>query len=216
MRWDEVPDWANIIAQSLLEAIKARDPYTYGHCGRVGRYARLLAKAAGLSEADQKMIELSGLFHDLGKLGIPDRILLKPGRLTLEEEELMRTHPIKSAEILEPLTAIPFFKGLIPGVRYHHERIDGLGYPYGIQGEDIPLSARIVLIVDTFDAMTTTRPYRKGRGVDFAYKELRQFSGRQFDSQLVDIFLKSHPHWGEMEKEISEEFVAALSKIRIA
>ena len=207
MAWDQIPLWAEQVARALLEALKARDPYTYGHCSRVARNASLLAKAAGLSETDQKIIEFSSLFHDLGKIGIPDQILLKPGRLTHEEELIMKAHPIKSVEIIQPLTQNAFFKSTVPGIRYHHERIDGRGYPDGIQGSDIPLPARIILIADTFDAMTTTRPYRKGRGNEFAYRELKQFSGRQFDDQLVDIFIKAHPKWGLLDEEISEEFI---------
>jgi HD-GYP domain-containing protein (c-di-GMP phosphodiesterase class II) len=209
MAGDDIPSWAMDVSTTLLQALKERDPYTYGHCRRVARNARLLAKAAGLDEHQQKIIEFSSLFHDLGKIGIPDSILLKPGRLTESEEAIMRAHPIKSVEILRPLSQVSFFRSTLPGVRHHHERIDGAGYPDGIKGENIPLTARILLIADTFDAMTTTRPYRKGLNFDFAYKELKQFSGRQFDPQLVQIFLKAHPKWGALETDITEEFVAA-------
>jgi HD-GYP domain-containing protein (c-di-GMP phosphodiesterase class II) len=209
MAWDDIPDWAEKLTMTLLQALRERDPYTYGHCRRVARNASLLAKAAGLNEYEQKIVEYSSIFHDLGKLGIPDKILLKSGRLTQEEETIMRLHPLKSVDILEPLTSIPFFAALIPGIRHHHERMDGLGYPDGVSGDEIPLAARIILVADTFDAMTTTRPYRKGRNIDFAYKELKQFSGRQFDPQLVKIFTKAHPTWEDFEKEISEEFIAA-------
>lgn len=209
MPWGDIPDWATFLANSLLQALRERDPYTYGHCRRVARNALLLAQAAGLNEYDQKIVEYSSIFHDLGKLGIPDRILLKPGRLNDEEELIIKTHPVKSVEILEPVSHVPFFRALLPGIRHHHERMDGQGYPDGVQGDDIPLSARIILIADTFDAMTTTRPYRKGKGYEYAYKELNQFSGRQFDPQLVKIFIKAHPKWGEIEEEITEEFVAA-------
>lgn len=208
----DIPHWAKLVAQSLLSALKERDPYTYGHCRRVARFARLLAKAAGLNEEEQQIIEYASMFHDLGKMGIPDQILLKPGRLTPKEEEIMREHPIKSTEIIQPLTEVSFFKNMVPGIRHHHERMDGEGYPDRIKGEQIPLSARIILIADTFDAMTTTRPYRKGSGSEYAYKELKQFSGRQFDPQLVQIFLKAHPKWGPIEEEITEEFVAAHFK----
>jgi len=209
MAWDDIPDWAETVSNALLQALRERDPYTYGHCRRVARNASLLAKAAGLNVYDRKVVEFSSIFHDLGKIGIPDRVLLKSGPLTMEEEKIMRIHPIKSVEILEPLSNLPFFRDLIPGIRHHHERMDGLGYPDGVKGDEIPLSARIILVADTFDAMTTTRPYRKGRAHDHAYKELKQFSGRQFDAQLVKIFLKAHPTWGDIEEDISEEFVAA-------
>ncbi len=211
--WDQsqsqLPDWAQLTAQSLMEALRLRDPYTYGHCRRVSRHARLLAKAAGLNEWEQKKVEFAALFHDLGKLGIPDRVLLKPGKLSPDEETIIKEHPIKSVEIIQPLAKLPFFEATVPGVLHHHERVDGCGYPYGLSGDDIPVIARIILIADTFDAMTTTRPYRKGLGEDYAYKELQKFSGRQFDPQLVKVFLQAHPTWGKLEEEISEEFVSA-------
>ncbi len=212
MAWDDIPDWATSVADALLEAIKERDPYTYGHCKRVARNGRLLAQAAGLNEYEQKVIEFSSLFHDLGKIAIPDHILNKPGRLSAEEEAIMRKHPVHSAEIVAPLSQTPFFKATLPGVLHHHERIDGAGYPDGVFGENIPLSARILLIADTFDAMTSTRPYRKGLPTEIAYKELQLFSNRQFDAQLVKVFIESHPHWGEVEEEITEHFVATRFK----
>src|SRR5436190_4635413 len=103
MSWDSIPDWAQMMANALLQALKERDPYTYGHCRRVARNALLLAKAAGLSESERKIIEYSSLFHDIGKIGIPDRILLKPGPLTDEEEAIMQEHPVRSVEIMQPV-----------------------------------------------------------------------------------------------------------------
>jgi HD-GYP domain-containing protein (c-di-GMP phosphodiesterase class II) len=205
--WEAMPEWAYYILKTLLQALRERDPYTYGHCRRVGRNARLLAQAAGLSESEQNIIEYASVFHDIGKMGIPDAILLKPGRLTEAEETAMREHPVRSAEIVGPLEVVPFFKATLPGILHHHERIDGLGYPFGMKGDTIPLHARIILIADTFDAMTTSRPYRKGLPHDVAYKELRTFAGRQFDDQLVKIFLQSHPSWKDFETEITEEYV---------
>ncbi len=205
--WEKLPDWAEAAASSLMEALRLRDPYTYGHCRRVARHARLLAQAAGLSEWDQKKVEFAALFHDLGKIGIPDEVLNKPGRLTAAEALVIREHPVKSVEIIQPLAAVPFFEATVPGVLHHHERVDGCGYPYGLSGDDIPVIARIILIADTFDAMTTTRPYRKGLDHDVAYKELRKFAGRQFDPHLVKVFLQAHPTWGALEEEITEAFV---------
>jgi HD-GYP domain-containing protein (c-di-GMP phosphodiesterase class II) len=201
------PDWIQLTTAALLEALKLRDPYTYGHCRRVGRNARLLAGAAGLNAFEQRIVEFSSIFHDLGKLGIPDSILLKPGRLTPEEEEIMKEHPVKSVEALTPLVSVPFFQATLPGIRSHHERIDGGGYPDRLVGDSIPLTARIILIADTFDAMTTTRAYRKGLPFDVAYKELRTFSGRQFDPTLVNVFLKAHPTWKAFDFDITEEFI---------
>ncbi len=205
-------NWTSFVIQTLLQALRERDPYTYGHCLRVARNARLLAQAAGLNEKEQYETETASLFHDLGKLGIPDSILLKPGRLTPHEEAVMRTHPVKSEEILRPLKDFSPFKLILPGIRSHHERIDGGGYPDGTQGEKIPLISRIILIADTFDAMTTNRPYRNALAYEIAYKELKQFSNRQFDAKLVEIFLKAHPKWGEMEEEITDEFVSVQYK----
>jgi HD-GYP domain-containing protein (c-di-GMP phosphodiesterase class II) len=212
MAWNDIPDWAEKVMLTLLAALKERDPYTYGHCRRVARNARLLARAAGLNEYEQRVIEYSSIFHDLGKIAIPDSVLLKPGRLSAEEQAIIRIHPIKSAEILQPLSLVPFFRDVMPGVRHHHERLDGKGYPDRIAGDDIPVSARVILIADTFDAMTTTRPYRRGLPNDIAYRELRQFAGRQFDEQLVKTFCESHRTWGEVDEEITEEFVSSNYK----
>jgi len=120
---------------------------------------------------------------------------------------VIRVHPIKSAEILQPLSLIPFFNDILPGVRHHHERLDGKGYPDRLTGDAIPVTARVILIADTFDAMTTTRPYRRGLTNEIAYRELKQFAGRQFDEQLVKTFCESHKGWGKYEEEITEEFV---------
>lgn len=196
----------------MLRALRHKDPYTYGHCHRVGRGARLLAKAAGLNKFEQRIVELSGLFHDIGKIAILDSILLKEGRLTPDEEHAMREHPLKSVEILTPLMKIPFFKATLPGIRHHHERIDGYGYPDHLPGEQIPLTARIVTIADTFDAMTSSRPYRKALSQDVAYREIRAHSGRQFDAQLAKIFLETHSTWGTEEKEMTPDFVAQTFK----
>lgn len=209
MAWDDIPEWAYSVTQTLLESLRARDPYTYGHCRRVARLAAQLAESAGLNEYEQRVVEFSSIFHDLGKLGIPDSILLKPGRLTPEENTIIKEHPTRGVEILRPLAHIPFFRSLLPGIRHHHERIDGKGYPDGIMGDHIPLTARVILVADTFDAMTTNRPYRKAHSHDFAYRELKNFSGRQFDAKLVQIFLDAHPHWLDVEKEVAEDFSPA-------
>ena len=209
----EFPDWAIYLAESLMTALRERDPYTYGHCRRVSRHAKLLAKAAGLPEHEQRIVEYSSLFHDLGKMGIPDRILLKPGRLTDEEEAIMREHPVRSVNILASISSqVPFIAQTLPGIRHHHERLDGRGYPDGIAGDQIPLTSRVILIADTFDAMTTTRPYRKALPDEVAFKELKQFAGRQFDPHLVKIFIESYSHWGVLEEEITETFVASHFK----
>ncbi|OFZ19612.1 MAG: hypothetical protein A2X94_17375 [Bdellovibrionales bacterium GWB1_55_8] len=207
MNWEQIPEWAQAVAHSLLKALKQRDAYTYGHSLRVAHHSQLLGEAAGLNAFDQRCVEFASLFHDLGKIGIPDSVLLKPARLDAYEEAIIRAHPIKSEDILGPLAHIPIFASALPGIRHHHERIDGGGYPDGLIGEDIPLASRIILISDTFDAMTTTRPYRAGLPFERAYKELVQFAGTQFDFQLVKLFIRAHPTWKQMENEHVEEAV---------
>jgi putative nucleotidyltransferase with HDIG domain len=187
-----------------------RDPYTFEHCVRVSTLARRLAESHGLSEIEQRIVEFSAVFHDLGKIGIPDSILQKPGKLTESEERIMREHPVKSAEILSSLHQDPFFHSLLPGILHHHERSDGLGYPYGLVEKEIPITARIILVADTFDAMTSTRPYRKQLPDEIAYRELKLFSGRQFDSQIVKTFLQAHPKW---DKFGSDELTFAPASI---
>ena len=209
----EIPSWAEAFARSLLESLRARDPYTAGHCIRVGYYSKLLARSAGLSEFQQRVVEFSGIFHDVGKIGISHEILNKPSRLSPEEEAIMQEHPMTSVKIISPLAHIPFFRFTLPGIRHHHERIDGLGYPDKIKSDFIPLTARIILIADTYDAMTTTRAYRKGLKTEIAYDELLRFAGKQFDEQLVKVFLESHPGWkrGDPDQE-GEKIVANLFK----
>jgi HD-GYP domain-containing protein (c-di-GMP phosphodiesterase class II) len=189
------------MARSLLESLRVRDPYTAGHCIRVGYYSKLLARSAGLNEYEQKVVEYSGIFHDVGKIGIPEHILNKPGKLTPEEELIMQEHPVKSVQIIRPLAHVPFFRATLPGIKHHHERIDGKGYPENLQGEIIPLVARIILIADTYDAMTSTRVYRKGLSDAIAYDELKKFAGQQFDETLVKVFLDSHPKWKMKDEE---------------
>lgn len=213
MALNEIPAWAEDLGRALLESLRVNDPYTHGHCIRVGYYSKLLAKAAGLNEFEQKIVEYSGIFHDVGKIGIPQSILNKPAKLTSEEELIMQEHPIKSVQIIRPLAHIPFFRSTLPGIKHHHERVDGTGYPNKMQGEFIPLTARIILIADTFDAMTSTRAYRKGLSPQIAYDELQKFSGMQFDPQLVRIFLEAHPKWKVKEEETEHErLVASLFK----
>lgn len=193
----DIPDWTLQIAQALMAKVREKDAETYHHCVRVSRGTRLLARTAGLDLIEQKQAEFAGLFHDIGKIHVPENILLKPSKLTPEEMAVMKDHPDLSVELLKPLAAVDFFKALMPGVRFHHEWFDGRGYPRGLKAESIPLTARLVLIADTFDAMTADRVYRKGRPAEVAYKELHDFAGTQFDPDLVKIYLEAHPHWDE-------------------
>lgn len=212
MAWDDIPSWATDVANSILQTVREKDPHTFFHCCRVGRGSRKLAKAMGLNEFEQAVLEFTGLFHDIGKVGIPDDILLKPSKLTAEEVVVMKTHAEKSAAIIEPLTHVAFFRFTMPGIKYHHEKIDGSGYPFGLAGERIPLPARVVAVIDTFDAMTNARPYRNPIPIDKVIQELKDFSGTQFDSHMVKIFLELLPHLNkDEEKQQKEEMV--VSKI---
>lgn len=174
--------------KTLLNALHCKDDYTWGHSLRVAFYCVSVGKEMGLNESELYELEVSALFHDIGKIGVPDAVLLKPSRLTEEEFQEMKLHPTKSAQILEDL---PLFHTIAKNAKHHHERFDGRGYPEGLKGEDIPLFSRIILIADTFDAMTSTRPYRKGLPYDVAFQELTEFSGSQFDPELVKHFISA-------------------------
>ncbi|MGZ3768955.1 MAG: HD-GYP domain-containing protein [Bdellovibrio sp.] len=193
--WGDIPSWAYDSARAIMESLRSVDAVTFSHCCRVGEMSRKLARDAGLNEYEQKLAEFAGLFHDVGKIGISPSILFKPGKLDADEYAVMQKHSELSEEIIKPLTSHKFFANLLPAVRGHHERVDGTGYPDKKRGDEVPLLARVILIVDTYDAMTETRAYRKGLPIDVVYAELKKCSGTQFDSQLVNIFLHAHQHW---------------------
>lgn len=174
--------------KSLLTALRLKDDYTFHHSMRVAYYSIVLGKSLNLTNQELFELELSALFHDIGKIGVPDLVLLKPARLNEKEFLEMKAHPEKSAEILASFSDLV---DVSKGVRHHHERFDGRGYPDNLKGEDIPLYARIILIADTFDAMTSTRPYRQGLPHEVAFQELEEFSGTQFDPNLVQHFVQS-------------------------
>jgi putative nucleotidyltransferase with HDIG domain len=199
MAWGDIPDWSYDSVKSLMEALKAVEPSTYNHCLRVGEYSRKLAVSIGLNEFEQKVAEFSGILHDIGKIGIDRSVLLKPGKLDPHELDIIRNHSVMGEEIIKPFAAHPFFKQILPGVRGHHERLDGEGYPDKLMGEEIPLMSRIILVVDTYDAMSEDRIYRKGLPDDIIYAELRRCSGSQFDPQLVKIFLQVHASWKKQQ-----------------
>ena len=168
--------------RALTAAIDAKDPYTRGHSERVARYAVVLARSMGLPAEEVRKVRIAALLHDVGKIGIDDRILRKPTALTDEEFEVMKTHPVKGALIMGQ---IPQLKDVIPGMKHHHEKWDGTGYPDGLAGEEIPPLARIVAVADTFDAMTTTRPYQKAMRTEYVVGKIRQFSGIRFDPVVI-------------------------------
>ena len=173
--------------RALAEALEARDAYTRGHSERVTRYALAIAKELNLSADDQKIIEHAGLLHDIGKIGISDTILHKPTKLSADDRKVIEHHPIFGDTILGP---IKFLSEVQIVVKHHHERYDGTGYPDKLAGEDIPLSARIVCVADSFDAMTSDRPYRPALDRATAIAELEKNKGKQFDPDLVDVFVK--------------------------
>jgi HD-GYP domain-containing protein (c-di-GMP phosphodiesterase class II) len=191
MSSDQLPVWAPDAATAILQTVLKKDPFTFFHCCRVGQAARRMGRVLQLPEFELAIMEYSGLFHDIGKVGLPDNVLLKPGRLTEDEHNQMKNHAEMSVQIVRPLTKHAFFRFLIPGIRYHHERFDGKGYPVGLMGEKIPLIARVIAIVDAVDAMMNTRPYRQGLNWDYVKKELIDFSGTQFDANMVQMYLKA-------------------------
>ena len=152
---------------------------------------QITRRAAGLSPIECERVYLSGLLHDIGKIGVPDAVLTKPGRLTREEFDLLKKHPEIGQRILSRVRQI---QDLVPGVLYHHERVDGRGYPHGVAGRDIPLFGRIICIADSFDAMTSNRTYRAALPIPMAISEIRRCSGSQFDPYLAERFLAANPH----------------------
>lgn len=171
--------------RSLAAAVDAKDTYTRGHSERVAQYATLIAERMGLGHEQRISLEMAAYLHDIGKIGVKEEILLKPGRLDDDEMAQMRHHPLIGANILKPV-AFPW--AITPIVRHHHEYYDGTGYPAGLRGDEIPLLARILTVADSFEAMTSDRPYRKGMSIGEAAAELRRCSGTQFDPAIVEAF----------------------------
>ncbi len=171
--------------KALVSAVDQKDEYTSGHSNRVGHFAKLLGQELGLSGQRLQMLEWAALLHDVGKIGIRDDVLKKPGKLTDEEFEHIKEHPVRSYDVVK---AIPQMSGALGGVRHHHERFDGGGYPDGLAGHDIPLDARIILVADVFDALTTTRSYREAFGFEKALQILKEDAGKVGDPELVRLF----------------------------
>jgi len=176
----------NSLIHSFANAIDAKSPWTKGHSERVTNYAVAIAKEMGFNDKDIETLRIAALLHDIGKIGTYDVILDKPDRLSSEEIELVKMHPVKGAEILRPIMQL---QDILPIIRHHHERIDGKGYPDGLKGEEIPFLARVITIADSFDSMTSDRPYRPAPGIEYALSELKESSGIQFDPGAVEAFL---------------------------
>jgi putative nucleotidyltransferase with HDIG domain len=166
----------------LAAAIDEKDPYTRGHSGRVAKYSMLIGQELGLSSEELDKLRISALLHDVGKIGVEDRVLKKPGSLTPEEFDLMKQHTVKGANIMRPVSQL---KEMLPGIELHHEHMDGRGYPYGLQGQQIPLMARIIGVADTLDAMTTNRPYQSAMDLDYALGRIKSLTGAKFDGVVV-------------------------------
>jgi putative nucleotidyltransferase with HDIG domain len=174
------------LLHSLTSAVDAKDAYTCGHSERVAALSKMLAQQFGLDDAQVERIYMAGILHDVGKIGVPEAVLKKPGKLTVEEFEQMKKHPAIGAKILQDVKQI---QDIIPGVLHHHERFDGRGYPYGLSGHNIPLMGRIICLADCFDAMTSTRTYRKAMPLEVTLADIRRCSGTQFDPALTEAFL---------------------------
>jgi HD-GYP domain-containing protein (c-di-GMP phosphodiesterase class II) len=167
----------------LAAAIDEKDPYTRGHSDRVAKYSVMIGQQLELPAKELDRLRISALLHDVGKIGVDDRVLKKPGALTAEEFQIMKQHPSKGANIMRPVAQL---KDVLPGIELHHEHVDGKGYPYGLKGEDIPMMARIIAVSDTLDAITTNRPYQSAMEIDEALRIIRKVAGSKFDLTVVE------------------------------
>lgn len=186
-RVDEQREYDATVA-SIIQAVEAKDSYTRGHSERVSHGAVLIAQELGLPEEQVSLLRYAGMFHDVGKLGVPTSILQKEGRLSESEVAEIAAHPAQGAQLLQ---GIEFLRDAIAAIYHHHERIDGRGYPQGLRGDEIPLAARVIAVADAFDAMTSSRSYRAARPVPEAMAELRRGAGTQFDARIVDAMLRA-------------------------
>lgn len=198
MATDQAPpsSYASYLAQStqaLFLALDERDRYTHQHCDRVSLLARELGMACGLSQAELDLLAVGARFHDIGKIGIPDSVLLKPGALDAEEWEMMKMHPVKGERLFRN-TLHPHADEVARIIRYHHECFNGSGYPDGLAGEDIPLASRILLIVDGYDAMSTSRPYHRGRSHEEIMDIMLAEEGQKTDPALFRHFMAVIAH----------------------
>ena len=190
------------MVRALANAIDAKDNYTSGHSERVGWLARLTGQALGLPDSELELLEWAGVLHDVGKIGISEQILNKPGKLTADEYEEMKRHPRLSYEVLKPVARLG---PVLDGVLYHHENWDGSGYPEGLRGEQIPLSARIIRIVDTFDALSSTRSYRQGFDIERAFRILREEIDRSIEPRIAEAFIETFERYAREQPEDFEQ-----------
>ena len=191
------------MVETLRFTVEAKDSYTRGHSDRVSEYSVLIGEKVGLPEDQIKLLKVGGLFHDIGKIGIPDSILLKPDKLTDDEYSEIKNHPSIGAHILGSAAV---FKDIVPIVKHHHEKFDGRGYPSGLKDGEIPYLARIAAIADTFDAMTSKRSYRNALDMQIVKDEIERCKGTQFDPQLSDVFLDILENDFDKIKEIQDKY----------
>lgn len=187
----------------LRQTVEAKDPYTRGHSDRVSEYSVLIGKKLGLDEKTLHILKIGGLFHDIGKIGIPDSILLKESKLSDEEYSQIKNHPMIGVHMLGDAA---IFTDILPIVKHHHERYDGRGYPSQLVGEDIPYVARIAAVADTFDAMTSKRSYRDSLPIDVVRAEIERCSGTQFDPNIAKVFLDIMNNDFDLIREIQEKY----------
>ena len=191
------------LVETLRLAVEAKDKYTRGHSDRVSAYSVLLGEKLGLSTRKLKTLRIGGVFHDVGKIGVPDSILLKENGLNDNEYAEIKKHTVVGADILQPVS---YFKNILPIIKYHHEKYDGTGYPEGLKGEKIPYLARIVAVADSFDAMTSRRSYRNSLTRKKVIKQFEIGKGTQFDPQIADVMLDIIKNEPEQIKEIQNRF----------
>lgn len=187
----------------LRQTVEAKDPYTRGHSDRVSEYSVLIGKKLGLDEKTLHILKIGGLFHDIGKIGIPDSILLKESKLSDEEYSQIKNHPMIGVHMLGDAA---IFTDILPIVKHHHERYDGRGYPSQLVGDDIPYVARIAAVADTFDAMTSKRSYRDSLPIDVVRAEIERCSGSQFDPNIAKVFLDIMNNDFDLIREIQEKY----------
>lgn len=196
--------------ETLRLTVDAKDYYTRGHSDRVAYYATKMGEALGLSQAEIDLLKIGGIFHDIGKIGTNDDILLKNSRLDDEEYNEIKKHPIKGANIL---SAMSMFKEVVPLVEYHHERIDGKGYPHGLKGDEIPFLARIISVADAFDAMTSDRVYRTKMDLSQAIEQLERGKNAQFDAKVVDVFVELLKDYPKMKEELASTYAPQIEMV---
>ena len=187
----------------LRQTVEAKDPYTRGHSDRVSEYSVLIGKKLGLDEKTLHILKIGGLFHDIGKIGIPDSILLKESKLSDEEYSQIKNHPMIGVHMLGDAA---IFTDILPIIKHHHERYDGRGYPSQLVGDDIPYVARIAAVADTFDAMTSKRSYRDSLPIDVVRAEIERCSGTQFDPNIAKVFLDIMDNDFDLIREIQEKY----------